>query len=118
MPRVAALLDVMVITDISKVISANTFERPIYAGNALQVVKSTDSKKVISIRTSNFEVSPQSNDAPINKLENVGINNDLSIWIEDKIQENDRPELTSARVVVSGGRGIGSEENFEIIENT
>ena len=116
LPRVAALLDVMVITDISKVISANTFERPIYAGNALQVVKSTDSKKVISIRTSNFEVAPQSNDAPVNKLEKIGINNDSSVWIEDKIQENDRPELTSARVVVSGGRGIGSEENFEIIE--
>ena len=116
LPRVAALLDVMVITDISKVISANTFERPIYAGNALQVVKSTDSKKVISIRTSNFEVASQSNDAPVNKVENIGINNDSSVWIEDKIQENDRPELTSARVVVSGGRGIGSEENFEIIE--
>ncbi len=115
LPRVAALLDVMVITDISKVISNDTFERPIYAGNALQVVKSKDSKKIISIRTANFESVSQNNDAPVENYtcKKMTIS---SFWVEDKIQENDRPELTSAKVVVSGGRGVGSEENFEIIE--
>ncbi len=117
LPRVSALLDVMIITDISKVISENTFERPIYAGNALQVVKSTDSKKVITIRTANFELVSQGNNCPIENLNNIETKNDLSCWIEDKIQDTDRPELTSAKVVVSGGRGIGSEENFEIIES-
>ena len=116
LPRVAALLDVMVITDISKIISSDTFERPIYAGNALQIIKSTDSKKIISIRTANFESASKNNNAPIENIANFEIKNELSFWVEDKIQENDRPELTSAKVVVSGGRGIGSEENFEIIE--
>ena len=116
LPRVAALLDVMVITDISKVLSKDTFERPIYAGNALQVVKSTDSKKIISIRTANFEVSPQNNNCKIETISNFSIKSDSSQWVEDRIQDNDRPELTSAKVIVSGGRGIGSEENFEIIE--
>ena len=116
LPRVAALLDVMIITDISKVLSKDTFERPIYAGNALQVVKSSDSKKIISVRTANFEVSPQNNNCSIEDVSNFSIKNDYSQWVEDKIQENDRPELTSAKVIVSGGRGIGSEENFEIIE--
>ena len=116
LPRVAALLDVMIITDISKVLSKDTFERPIYAGNALQVVKSTDSKKIISVRTANFEVSPQNNNCNIEDISNISVKNDSSEWAEDKIQDNDRPELTSAKVIVSGGRGIGSEENFEIIE--
>jgi electron transfer flavoprotein alpha subunit len=116
LPRVAALLDVMIITDISKVLSKDTFERPIYAGNALQVVKSTDSKKIISVRTANFEVPPQNNSCKIETITDVSIKNDSSQWVEDKIQDNDRPELTSAKVIVSGGRGLGSEENFEIIE--
>ena len=116
LPRVAALLDVMIITDISKVLSKDTFERPIYAGNALQVVKSTDDKKIISIRTANFEVTPQTNNCTIEPISNYVTTNVSSNWVEDKIKNNDRPELTSAKVVVSGGRGIGSEENFEIIE--
>ena len=116
LPRVAALLDVMIITDISKILSKDTFERPIYAGNALQVVKSTDFKKIISVRTANFEVSPQNNNCKIENISNINVKNDSSQWVEDKIQDNDRPELTSAKVIVSGGRGIGSEENFEIIE--
>ena len=103
LPRVAALLDVMIITDISKVLSKDTFERPIYAGNALQVVKSCDSKKIISVRTANFEVSPQNNNCSIEDVSNFSIKNDYSQWVEDKIQENDRPELTSAKVIVSGG---------------
>ena len=116
LPRVAALLDVMVITDISKVINNNTFERPIYAGNALQTVRSNDNKKIISIRTANFETPELSNNATISKTSFNNVDNKMSVWIEDKIQENDRPELTSAKVVVSGGRGIGSEENFNIVE--
>ena len=116
LPRVAALIDVMVITDISKIINENTFERPIYAGNAIQTVKSNDNIKVLSIRTANFETPELTNDANIINTKFTNIDNKMSIWLEDKIQENDRPELTSAKVVVSGGRGMGSEENFEIIE--
>ncbi|WP_323767129.1 electron transfer flavoprotein subunit alpha/FixB family protein [Marinovum sp.] len=115
LPRVAALLDVMVISDVSGVIDAQTFERPIYAGNALQTVKSSDAKKVISIRTSTFDAAGEQGAAAIETIgaaENPG----LSEWIEDKLAESDRPELTSALVVVSGGRGVGSEEDFRIIE--
>ncbi|WP_417525090.1 electron transfer flavoprotein subunit alpha/FixB family protein [Marinovum sp.] len=115
LPRVAALLDVMVISDVSGVVDAETFERPIYAGNAVQTVKSTDAKKVISIRTSTFDAAGDQAAAPI---ETVGAAEDpgLSTWVEDKLAASDRPELTSAGVVVSGGRGVGSEEDFKIIE--
>ena len=116
LPRVAALLDVMVITDISRVLSEDTFERPIYAGNAIQVVKSLDKKKVISVRTANFDTPAISDPAPVELITSFPKNEGGTKWVEDKIQENDRPELTSAKVVVSGGRGVGSEENFEIIE--
>ena len=116
LPRVAALIDVMVITDISRIINEDTFERPIYAGNALQTVKSSDKKKILSIRTANFEVPDLSNNASIINTSCSISENKMSSWVEDKIQENDRPELTSAKIVVSGGRGIGSEENFEIVE--
>jgi electron transfer flavoprotein alpha subunit len=115
LPRVAALLDVMVISDVSAVIDADTFERPIYAGNAMQTVKSSDAKKVVSIRTSTFDAVAQGGAAPV---ETIGAAADpgLSEWVEDKMAESDRPELTSAGVVVSGGRGIGSEEDFRIVE--
>ena len=115
LPRVAALLDVMVISDVSAVIDADTFERPIYAGNAMQTVKSSDAKKVVSIRTSTFDAAGQGGAAPV---ETIGAAADpgLSEWVEDKMAESDRPELTSAGVVVSGGRGIGSEEDFRIVE--
>ena len=116
LPRVAALIDVMVITDISRIINADTFERPIYAGNALQTVKSNDKKKILTIRTANFEAPELSNNASILNTSCTISENKMSAWVEDKIQENDRPELTSAKIVVSGGRGIGSEENFEIVE--
>ncbi|RVT82310.1 electron transfer flavoprotein subunit alpha/FixB family protein [Rhodobacteraceae bacterium CCMM004] len=115
LPRVAALLDVMVISDVSGIVDADTFERPIYAGNAVQTVKSKDAKKVVSIRTSTFDAAPEGGDAPI---ETVGAveNPGLSEWVEDKVAESDRPELTSAGIVVSGGRGLGSEEQFALIE--
>ena len=115
LPRVAALLDVMVITDSTNVVDADTFERPIYAGNAIQTVKSSDNIKVISFRTANFEAAGTSGSAPVEKVP-AAANPGLSEWIEDKVQESDRPELTSAGIVVSGGRGVGSEDDFAMIE--
>lgn len=115
LPRVAALLDAMVISDITAVIDANTFERPIYAGNAIQTVQSLDAKKIITVRTANFEAAGEGGSASI---ESIGAAEDpgLSSWVEDKVAASDRPELTSAGVVVSGGRGVGSEEDFAVIE--
>ena len=115
MPRVAALLDVMVISDATAVVDANTFERPIYAGNAIQTVKSLDAKKVITFRGATFDAAPVGGSATV---ENIAAAADpsLSSWIEDKVATSDRPELTSAGVVVSGGRGVGSEEDFALIE--
>jgi electron transfer flavoprotein alpha subunit len=115
MPRVAALLDVMVISDVSGVVDADTFERPIYAGNAIQAVRSKDAKKVVTFRTASFDAAGKGGPA---KVETVGTPADpgLSEWIEDKVAESDRPELTSAGIVVSGGRGVGSEEDFALIE--
>ena len=115
LPRVAALLDVMVITDITAVINSNTFERPIYAGNAIQTVESSDQKKVISVRTANFDAIEASGNASIENI-NVDIVSSLSEWMEDKVAASDRPELTSAGAVVSGGRGVGSDSDFAMIE--
>ncbi|KZY03890.1 MULTISPECIES: electron transfer flavoprotein subunit alpha/FixB family protein [unclassified Sulfitobacter] len=115
LPRVAALLDVMVISDVSGVVDADTFERPIYAGYAIQTVKSDDATKVISFRTSTFDAAGEQGAAPV---EMVGGAADpgLSSWVEDKVAASDRPELTSAGIVVSGGRGVGSEQDFALIE--
>jgi len=115
LPRVAALLDVMVLTDVSGVVDADTFERPIYAGNAVQTVKSNDAKKVISIRTSTFDAAGMGGSASVENI-GAGDNPALSEWVEDKVAESDRPDLTSAGVVVSGGRGVGSEDDFALIE--
>ncbi|WP_420004083.1 electron transfer flavoprotein subunit alpha/FixB family protein [Arenibacterium sp. LLYu02] len=115
LPRVAALLDVMVLSDVTAVVDADTFERPIYAGNAIQVVKSSDAKKVISFRTASFEAAPEGGSAAVETI-SAAANPGLSAWVEDKVATSDRPELTSAGIVVSGGRGVGSEENFKIIE--
>ncbi|KAA9007126.1 electron transfer flavoprotein subunit alpha/FixB family protein [Histidinibacterium aquaticum] len=115
MPRVAALLDVMVISDVSGIVDADTFERPIYAGNAVQTVKSSDGKKVFTIRTSSFDAGEAGGEAAVEDVSVPGASG-LSEWVEDTVAESDRPELTSAGIVVSGGRGIGSEENFEIVE--
>lgn len=115
MPRVAAMLDVMIISDASAVVDADTFERPIYAGNAIQTVKSGDAKKVITFRTSTFDPAETSGSSPVETVDVPG-GTGLSEWVEDKVAESDRPELTSAGVVVSGGRGVGSEEDFALIE--
>ena len=115
LPRVAALLDAMVISDVSGVVSPDTFERPIYAGNAIQTVKSRDAKKVMTIRTASFDAAGDGNSAPV---EAIGAAEDpgLSKWVGDEVAESDRPELTSAGRVVSGGRGVGSRDDFAIIE--
>ncbi|MBL3569677.1 electron transfer flavoprotein subunit alpha/FixB family protein [Rhodovulum sp. BSW8] len=116
MPRVAALLDVMIITDVVGVVDADTFDRPIYAGNAIQTVTSSDAKKVLTIRTSTFEAAGEGAGAPVSDVAAAG-NPALSEWVSDTAAKSDRPELTSAGVIVSGGRGVGSEENFKLIED-
>jgi|TARA_R110002051_G_scaffold302033_1_gene370298 electron transfer flavoprotein alpha subunit len=115
MPRVAALLDVMIISDASGVVDGSTFERPIYAGNAIQTVKSSDAKKVITFRTSTFDAAGEGGSASVDTV-SAAADPGLSSWVEDKVAASDRPELTSAGVVVSGGRGVGSEDDFALIE--
>ena len=115
LPRVAALLDVMVITDITGVIDSKTFERPIYAGNAIQTVESSDHKKIVSVRTANFDAVDASGNASIEEIDSK-VASSLSVWMEDKVAASDRPELTSAGTVVSGGRGVGSDADFAMIE--
>jgi electron transfer flavoprotein alpha subunit len=97
------------------VVDGDTFERPIYAGNAMQTVKSSDAKKVITFRTSTFDAAGEGSSAGVESI-GAADNPGLSEWVEDKVAESDRPELTSAGVVVSGGRGVGSEEDFALIE--
>jgi electron transfer flavoprotein alpha subunit len=111
MPRVAALLDVMQISDIVKVLAPDTFERLIYAGNAVQVVKSKDAKKVITVRTSTFQATGEGGSAPV---EPVGPAADpaLSSFVGEELSKSERPELTSARIIISGGRAMQSRENF------
>lgn len=111
MPRVAALLDVMQVSDITKVVAPDTFERPIYAGNAIQTVRSSDSKKVITVRTSTFQAAGEGGSAPI---EDVSAAEDpgLSSFVGEELSKSDRPELTSARIIISGGRAMQNRENF------
>jgi electron transfer flavoprotein alpha subunit len=111
MPRVAALLDVMQVSDVTKVVAPDTFERPIYAGNAIQTVKSSDARKVVTIRTSTFQASGEGGSAPI---ETVAAAEDpaLSSFIGEELSKSDRPELTSAKIIISGGRAMQSRENF------
>jgi len=115
LPRVAAILDVMIISEVTSVVDADTFERPIYAGNAIQTVKSSDATKVMTIRTSTFDAAGMGGAAAVEDIA-AAANSGLSEWVEDKVAESDRPELTSAGVVVSGGRGVGSEDDFALIE--
>ncbi len=115
MPRVAALLDVMQVSDISEVKSADTFVRLIYAGNAVQTVQSTDAKKIITVRTASFAATGEGGTAAI---ENVAGAADpaLSKYVSENLTQSDRPELTSAKIIVSGGRGMQSGENFKMLE--
>ncbi|MFP1646757.1 electron transfer flavoprotein subunit alpha/FixB family protein [Pontitalea aquivivens] len=114
LPRIAALLDVMILSDVTGVVDADTFERPIYAGNAIQTVKSADPVKVLTVRTASFEAAGTGGAAPVETVSPAG-DKGLSAWVEDKVAASDRPELTSAKIVVSGGRGVGSEADFALI---
>jgi len=111
MPRVAALLDVMQISDVIKVVGPDTFERPIYAGNAIQTVKSTDAKKVITVRTSTFQAAGEGGSAPIEDVA-AAADPGLSSFVGEELSKSDRPELTSARIIISGGRAMQSRDNF------
>lgn len=114
-PRVAALLDVPQISDICAVRSPTVFDRPIYAGNAIQTVEATSAKKVVTVRSTSFPAVAEGAAAPIETIsppEPVG----LSVFIGEELSQSDRPELTAARVVISGGRGMGSAENFKLLD--
>tara|TARA_A100001011_G_scaffold382406_1_gene452132 strand:- start:92 stop:1021 length:930 start_codon:yes stop_codon:yes gene_type:complete len=115
-PRLAALLDVMIVPDIIEIIDENTFKRPIYAGNAIATCKSEDKCKVITVRTTAFEKASFNE----NQVEAVSIiaekNTELTKYINSELSQNERPELTAADIVVSGGRGLGSAENFQVLE--
>ncbi len=111
MPRVAALLDVMQISDIVVVKAADTFERPIYAGNALQTVKSAEAKKVITVRTAGFAAAGEGGSASVESV-SAAENPGLSKFVSAALSSSDRPELTSARIIISGGRALGSKEKF------
>jgi electron transfer flavoprotein alpha subunit len=113
MPRVAALLDVMQVSDIIKVAGPDTFERPIYAGNAIQTVQATDPKKVITVRTAAFRPAGEAAQAaPIESI-TAAADPNLSMFKGEELSKSDRPELSSARVVISGGRALGSADNFK-----
>ncbi|MGR3781815.1 MAG: electron transfer flavoprotein subunit alpha/FixB family protein [Albimonas sp.] len=115
LPRVAALLDCMILTDVTRVIDAETFERPVYAGTAIQTVRSKDATRIVTFRTASFDAVGRDGSAPIETVGGAG-DPALSEWLETKVAQSDRPELTSAEIVVSGGRGVGSEEHFSLIE--
>ncbi|GLS34962.1 electron transfer flavoprotein subunit alpha [Mesorhizobium tianshanense] len=111
-PRIAALLDVAQISEIIEVVSPDTFKRPIYAGNAIQTVQSTDAKKVVTVRTASFQAAASGGSAPVETV-NGAANPGLSTFIDNQLSDNDRPELTSARIIISGGRALGSSEKFQ-----
>ncbi len=112
LPRVAALLDVMQLSEIMEVVSADTFKRPIYAGNAIQTVQSTDAKKVITVRTASFSATGEGGSAGVESV-NAAADPALSSFVGNALSESDRPELTSAKIIISGGRALGSAEKFQ-----
>ncbi|OEC97902.1 MULTISPECIES: electron transfer flavoprotein subunit alpha/FixB family protein [unclassified Rhizobium] len=111
LPRVAALLDVAQVSEIIEVVSADTFKRPIYAGNAIQTVQSTDAKKVITVRTASFASASEGGSAAIESV-SAAADPALSTFVGDALSSSDRPELTSAKIIISGGRALGSAEKF------
>lgn len=117
LPRVAAALDVSQISDICDVVDGETFKRPIYAGNAIATVRSRDAKKIITVRTTQFDAAPLGEtSAPVEAVE-IPDGQDLVSFVSSELTKSDRPELTVANIVVSGGRGMGSGENFALLEN-
>ncbi len=115
LPRVAAKLDVAQISEITRVESADTFERPIYAGNAIATVQSTDSIKVITVRTTGFDAAATGGSAAVESVAAVA-DSGKSAFVSREVAKSDRPELTAAKVIVSGGRGMGSAEAFKVLE--
>jgi electron transfer flavoprotein alpha subunit len=115
MPRLSAMLDVQQISDISAVVSADTFVRPIYAGNAMATVQSTDKIKVITVRATGFDAAAEGGSAAVENLA-AGPDTGLTTFNGQELSKSDRPELTAARIIVSGGRGMGSGENFKMLE--
>ncbi|MBY3204977.1 electron transfer flavoprotein subunit alpha/FixB family protein, partial [Rhizobium laguerreae] len=111
LPRVAALLDVAQVSEIIEVISSDTFKRPIYAGNAIQTVQASDAKKVITVRTASFASTPEGGSATVEAIPAVS-DPGLSTFVGDALSASDRPELTSAKIIISGGRALGSAEKF------
>jgi electron transfer flavoprotein alpha subunit len=112
MPRVAALLDVMQVSEVIEVVSSDTFKRPIYAGNAIQTVQATDAKKVVTVRTAAFQAAPEGGSAPVETVA-AAANPGLSSFVENRLSGSERPELTSAKIIISGGRALGSAEKFQ-----
>jgi electron transfer flavoprotein alpha subunit len=112
MPRVAALLDVAQVSEIIEVISPDTFRRPIYAGNAIQTVQSTDAKKVITVRTASFAAAGEGGSVSVETVA-AAANPDVSSFVSDALASSDRPELASAKIIISGGRALGSSEKFQ-----
>ena len=112
LPRVAALLDVMQVSEIIEVVSSDTYKRPIYAGNAIQTVKSGDAKKVITVRTASFATTAAGGSASIEAIASAG-DKGASKFVSDEIAVSERPELTSAKIIISGGRALGSSEKFK-----
>jgi len=116
MPRVAALLDVAQISEITAVITADTFERPIYAGNVIATVQSSDARKVITVRATGFDAAPADGGSAVIEAVTSAHESGLSRFIDERVAKSDRPELTAARVVVSGGRGMQNGDNFKLLE--
>ena len=116
MPRVAALLDVAQISEITEVVSHDTFVRPIYAGNVMATVKSSDAKKVITVRLTAYDPAPATGGSATIESVAGAADSGLSQWVAEELTKSNRPELTAADIIVSGGRGVGSAENFAIIE--
>ena len=116
LPRVAAKLDVAQVSDIIKVESADTFVRPIYAGNVLATVQATDATKVITVRTTGFDAAAATGGTAAIESQAIAPAGNAATFVSREIAKSDRPELTAASIVVSGGRGVGSADNFKIIE--
>ncbi|MGV2129510.1 electron transfer flavoprotein subunit alpha/FixB family protein [Agrobacterium vitis] len=112
MPRVAALLDVAQVSEIIDVVSADTFKRPIYAGNAIQTVQSTDAKKVITVRTASFQAAGEGGSAAVETV-SAAANPGVSSFVSGALSSSERPDLTSAKIIISGGRALGSSEKFK-----
>lgn len=115
LPRVAAKLDVSQISEITKVDAPDTFERPIYAGNAIATVQSTDAVKVITVRTTGFDAAANGGSAAVESISAVA-DSGKSVFVSREVAKSDRPELTAAKIIVSGGRGMGSGDNFKLLE--